>query len=178
MQMLAAGGLPVLADDSRPPDPDNPRGYLEYAPVKHIAKDSSWVASAAGCAVKLVPLLLYDLPADLHYRVLLVRRDLRAVIASQRAMLERRGETDLEPADELAGIFSRHLRAVRTWLDRRPNFAILEVDYDVLVDGGPPGVDLVDRLADFVAPGLDRSKMLRAIDPSLRRQPHPAHTPS
>src|ERR1700733_658429 len=29
MQMLDAGGLPVLADGERKPDPDNPKGYLE-----------------------------------------------------------------------------------------------------------------------------------------------------
>ncbi|MCA9511706.1 MAG: hypothetical protein KC560_13435, partial [Myxococcales bacterium] len=34
MQMLAAGGVPLLVDDARPPDASNPRGYLEYAPVR------------------------------------------------------------------------------------------------------------------------------------------------
>ena len=39
MQMLAAGGLPLLVDEQRPPDEDNPHGYFEYAPVKASARD-------------------------------------------------------------------------------------------------------------------------------------------
>ena len=30
MQMLAAGGLPVLSDGERKADADNPKGYLEW----------------------------------------------------------------------------------------------------------------------------------------------------
>ena len=49
MQMLAAGGFPVLTDEARPPDDHNPRGYLEYAPVKalrHRYADSTLVILA------------------------------------------------------------------------------------------------------------------------------------
>jgi len=31
MQMLDAGGLPVLSDGERKPDTDNPKGYLEWS---------------------------------------------------------------------------------------------------------------------------------------------------
>src|SRR5512139_599996 len=74
MQMLAAGGMPLLADEARRPDPDNPRGYFEYAAVRAIARDAGFVALAAGRAVKVVAPLLRHLPATQSYRVLLVER--------------------------------------------------------------------------------------------------------
>jgi hypothetical protein len=91
MQMLRAGGMPVLADDARPPDTDNPAGYLEYAPVLRTATDANWVAAAPGHAVKVIYALLRHLPRGFAYRVLWMRRDLDEVIASQQAMLARRG---------------------------------------------------------------------------------------
>ena len=36
MQMLAAGGMGVLSDGLRAADEDNPRGYLEFEPVKNL----------------------------------------------------------------------------------------------------------------------------------------------
>ena len=64
MQMLQAGGLPVLTDAVRATDEDNPRGYLEFEPVKHTRDDPSWLDGAAGKAVKMVHLLLQTLPSD------------------------------------------------------------------------------------------------------------------
>ena len=53
MQMLGAGGLPLLADEIRVADESNPAGYMEYEPVKQIGRDVSWFAGAAGRAVKI-----------------------------------------------------------------------------------------------------------------------------
>src|SRR5438046_6429896 len=91
MQMLRAGGMPVRTDGFRKADEDNPRGYLEYEPVKRTREDSSWVSDAVGKAVKVVYLLLRDLPDGFDYRVILMRRSLREVLASQSAMLMRSG---------------------------------------------------------------------------------------
>jgi hypothetical protein len=52
MQMLSAGGVPVLTDDARLPDIDNPRGYFEYEPVKRTFRDARWIAEAKGKGVK------------------------------------------------------------------------------------------------------------------------------
>jgi hypothetical protein len=37
MPMLRAGGIPILTDDLRRPDEDDPRGSLEFEPVKAMA---------------------------------------------------------------------------------------------------------------------------------------------
>ena len=85
MQMLAAGGLPVLTDDARGPDPDNPRGYFEHTGALALARHPAWLAAARGRAVKLVHALLPHVPAELPCRVVLLERNLAEVLASLEA---------------------------------------------------------------------------------------------
>src|SRR6266704_120595 len=114
MQMLSAGGMPILTDGVRAADEDNPRGYLEFEAVKRTKEDSTWVAGASGKAVKMVYLLLHDLPAGNEYSVILMRRDIREVIASQRAMLARLGKQGADVTDErMAAIFEEQMQAAR-----------------------------------------------------------------
>ena len=62
MQMLGAGGMPLLTDEVRGADEDNPRGYFEFEPVKRTREDAGWVWQARGKAVKVIYALLRDLP--------------------------------------------------------------------------------------------------------------------
>ena len=39
MQMIEAGGIPVLTDHQRTRDEDNPKGYYEFEPVKKTRDD-------------------------------------------------------------------------------------------------------------------------------------------
>ena len=76
MQMLDAGGYPVLCDDERHADEDNPRGYFEYTPVRRLEQDNRWLADAEGKALKVVSPLLYHLPKDFNYCLLFIQRPL------------------------------------------------------------------------------------------------------
>jgi hypothetical protein len=64
MQMLAAGGMTLLTDHARAADEDNPKGYFEHEAVKRTKHDPAWLDEADGKVVKMVHLLLYDLPPD------------------------------------------------------------------------------------------------------------------
>ncbi|MEO7319953.1 MAG: hypothetical protein ABIZ56_13265 [Chthoniobacteraceae bacterium] len=64
MQMLAAGGLPALTDALRVPDESNPRGYFEFDAVKRLRSDNSWLDLARCHAVKIIYLLLRELPTN------------------------------------------------------------------------------------------------------------------
>ena len=169
MQMLRAGGMPVLADAARPPDPDNPRGYLEYEPVRRIERDAGFVAGAVGRAIKIVVPLVRHLPATHAYRVLLVERHIDEVIASQEAMLARRGAAEageLPPA-RLAAIYAAQLTEARDRLAALPACDVLAVAHATLVSDPAAAAAAIDA---FLGGGLDRAAMARAVDATLHRQ--------
>ena len=168
MQMLSAGGLPVLGDNVRQADEDNTRGYYEFEPVKKTKQDASWVADASGKVVKMVYALLVDLPADYEYRVVFMNRDLDEVLASQAKMLQRRGEPGASiSTDRLRTVFAAQLAKVQTWLTDQPQFEVLPVDYrDVINDPESQA----GRIGEFLGGGLDLALMAAAVDRSLYRQ--------
>src|SRR5687768_8238092 len=71
MKMLADGGVPILIDEIRHADEDNPNGYYEFEPVKQLADSrDQWLADADGKAVKIISALLEYLPPQYHYKVI------------------------------------------------------------------------------------------------------------
>jgi hypothetical protein len=63
MQMLAAGGLPVMTDGRRSADSDNPEGYYEWEAIKQVGAHPEILQEAAGKAIKVISMLLPALPA-------------------------------------------------------------------------------------------------------------------
>ena len=167
MQMLSAGGIPALTDQIRAADEDNPRGYLEFERVKQIKQDTSWLNDASGKVVKMVHLLLYDLPQDRAYRVVFMRRSLDEVLASQRKMLARQGKAGAQlPEEQLRRVFEDQVKKVTTWLKSQPNMESIEVTYDELI--ADPRAH-AERLNEFLGGGMDVDAMVRAVDPTLYR---------
>lgn len=168
MRALEAGGIPPLTDGRRKPDPDNPRGYYEYEPIKRVRHDASWLGDARGKAVKAIYMLLYDLPAEYRYRVIFMTRRLDEVIASQDAMLKRSGQEGAAmDAGAVRRIFTAHLDKVKDWLARQPNFEVLYVHYNALID--QPDAWL-QRVNTFLGGGLDVPAMVGVVEPALYRQ--------
>jgi Sulfotransferase domain len=168
MQLLEAGGLPVLTDQTRRPDEDNPKGYYELEAVKQVREDAAWLDDAQGKVVKMVYRLLYDLPPDRQYRVVFMKRDLEEVIASQDEMLNRLGTKSKDiDAGQLSEIYRRQLGEIEEWLEEQPNFHFVSVRYkDVLVN--PERV--VREINAFLDNTLDEAAMLEVPDPNLYRQ--------
>ena len=77
-----------MADDQRKADIDNVNGYYEFQAALKIKQDNSWLADADHKAVKMVYQLLYELPSTHKYKVLMMRRAMDEVLASQKKMLE------------------------------------------------------------------------------------------
>jgi predicted AlkP superfamily phosphohydrolase/phosphomutase len=169
MQMLAAGGVEILSDGLREADEDNPRGYLEYEPVKRLLKDSKWLTEARGKAIKIVAPLLAALPEGLACRVILSERDLEEVLDSQDRMLVRRNQpvdTTPERRRMLKLEYARMVGRAKAMLVRRPDAELLVVQHsDVISD--PMGS--AERVNQFLGGGLDVGKMAAAIDPTLHR---------
>ncbi len=168
MQMIHSGGLPALTDKVRAGDEDNPRGYFELEAVKKTKKDPSWLDETPGRVVKMVHLLLYDLPGDRSYRVVFMTRHLREVVRSQGVMLRRRGTTgaDLTP-EQLITAYKGQLARIRQWLDEQANFQVHYTSYNDLMADPSASVAAVNA---FLGGGLDVDAMLRNVDPKLYRQ--------
>ena len=169
MQMLAAGGLNILTDGLREPDEDNPRGYLEFEPVKNLLRDSRWLPEGRGKVVKIVAPLLSALPAGLPCRIIFTERDLDEVLDSQDRMLVRRKQeiaSTPERRQMLKNEYARTVVRVKAALARRPGTRVLSVGYREAVSDAR---GVAERVSAFLGGGLDVEKMAASVDPGLHR---------
>jgi hypothetical protein len=167
MKMLEAGGLSVVTDGLRTADEDNPKGYYEDERVKRLHKepDKAWLRDARGKVVKIISFLLKSLPPDHNYKVVLMQRNLREIVASQNKMLARLGKPNDLPDEAAVQLLAAQVKDASFFL-RRPQFEVLELSYsDTLASARPQA----QRLAEFVGEPLDVEKMAAAVDAQLYR---------
>ena len=166
MQMLAAGGLPILTDGERKADIDNPRGYCEWEPAKLLPKQPERIDEAEGRAVKIISELLFFLPRGRDYKLIFMERPLPEVMASQDEMLKRRGSTDLVDHALLTQAFREHMQQVISWLELREEIPVCRVGFrKVLRDPS----SYAQNICDFLGVDLNREAMARAVEISLYR---------
>ena len=169
MQMLEKGGLPIVTDQVRTPDEDNPKGYHEFERIKELDKtrDKSWLKNYRGQVIKTISFLLQDLPLDLNYHVLFMRRNIDEVLRSQNKMLERRGAAGTVVSDEkMRQNYELHLRKVYYRLGRVPNFRVLYLDYHEVVQDP---LREARRISAFLGRRLSPEAMAGAVESSLYR---------
>jgi hypothetical protein len=168
MQMLSAGGMPILTDGERTPDADNPRGYCEWEPAKLLPKNPDLIGQAEDKAVKVISQLLFALPPSHRYRVLFMRRPLEEVVASQAEMIRRRNQSAAAlPASQMMAALQAHLNQVKSWVKDKQNISILDVEYHDLLND-PKRLSMT--LREFLSADLDIEAMARQLDPTLYRQ--------
>lgn len=169
MGMLSAGGIELVADGIRTADEDNPKGYHELEQVKALDKpgDKAWLGDARGKALKIISFLLQYLPDTYDYKIIFVQRHLPEVLASQKKMLERRGESAGGVSDdEMSRVFAAHLTKTEKMLASRKNCDVLYVEHRDTVDD-PSTVAL--EINDFLGGHLDTRAMTAVVDPQLYR---------
>ncbi len=172
MKMLDGAGLPIMTDQIRQADVDNPKGYYEYERVKDLEKekeagqDRAWVREGRGKVLKVISFLLKSLPDENFYRIVFMRRDLDEVLASQNKMLVHRGEEN--PADDktMTEAYLNHLAAVRIMVRKRPNMEIMEVFYDQAIANPRATAEAINT---FLGGELNVGAMVSAIDAELYR---------
>ena len=168
MKMLDAGGLPPLTDGIRTANADNPGGYYEFEKVKQLEKDTTWLESAKGKAVKVISQLLDQLPVHKRYKIVFALRKMDEILASQRAMLARRGQPCDQISDaEMAAAFVRHLSAVQQWLAEHQQMEVLYVNYAAVLRDP---LAISHEIKTFLALPLDVRQMASVVDESLYRQ--------
>ena len=168
MKVLEAGGMEIVTDNLRTADEDNPKGYYELEDVKAL-KDgkSDWLQDAPGKAVKVISSLLEYLPPDYKYKFVFMRREIAEILASQKQMLIRRGESSDGDDQKMAEMFQEHLKRVRVWLANQPNMEVLYVDYNALMADPDPEIKTV---AEFLGLAENLEAMLAVPDKKLYRQ--------
>jgi len=168
MKMLAAGGLELVTDGVRSADEDNPKGYFEDERVKelHRTEDKSWLRDARGRVVKIISYLLKELPPDLNYQVIFLRRNIHEVLASQKKMLERRNETSDTSDERMIELYQDHLWKVDRLLKRRPCFDVLDLEYRTALEEPRQQAERIQR---FLRRPLDVAAMSAVVDRRLYR---------
>ncbi len=170
MSLLESAGVPLFTDRLRKADADNPRGYFEHEAVKSLARDASWLPLAAGQAVKIVIPLVNHLPQGLNARVLLLKRDLDEILASQAVMLARSGRAPA-PSEVLRPAFARMWEQSLALLEKSaPTIQTMLVCHRTLIHEPE---DILPQIAAFLDRPLDLETVRAAIDPALHRQRAP-----
>ena len=166
MKMMDAAELPILTDNLRTADADNPKGYYEFEPVKKMREDVSWMPEAVGKVVKIISFLLTTLPPEFQYKVVFVRRAIPEVLSSQQKMMDRRGETNKVDDGKMTDLYEKHLTQIKKWLAEQKNIDVLYVDHQ---DAMANPVAVAKRVNAFLGGHLDEAKMAGVVDNSLYR---------
>jgi hypothetical protein len=167
MQMLVAGGLEALTDDTRVADDDNPEGYFELERIKNLRRDSSWFDEARGKVIKVVAPLLGFLPLGYDCRVVFVLRDVAEVVRSQQIMLERLEQKGASMgAEMLEKQFTMLLDRTRAQLQEKFPDNVLYVEHRECITAP---ATVAAGLQNFLGAGLDTASMAARVNPGLYR---------
>lgn len=167
MQMLAAGGMPILTDGKRQPDTDNPRGYYEWEKIKELPRQPECIGQAEGKAVKVISQLLFGLPLSNQYRIIYMQRPLDEVLGSQQDMIRRRNSIGpAVSANALATAVQRHVNLVEHWLAVDSRQEVLRIHYHNILCKPLQTSELV---AKFVQLPLNAAAMAIQVDTTLYR---------
>ncbi|NUQ83847.1 MAG: sulfotransferase domain-containing protein [Anaerolineales bacterium] len=169
MKMLEAGGLPILTDNLRAPDANNPNGYYEFERVKQLPEgDYGWLPEAGGKVVKIVTGLIMHLPSDYKYKVIFMQRAMKEVLSSQKKMLGRLGKEDDRIEDEkMRKIYQEHLKQVNAWLAKQPNMDVLYVNYNTML---ADPLESLQKVNEFLGGGMDVNVMAGVVNKELYRE--------
>jgi hypothetical protein len=167
MKMLAEGGVPILTDEIRRADLDNPNGYFEFETVRQMsAGNIEWLEKAGGKAVKVISALLEHLPPNYFYKIIFLERDLQEVMVSQRKMLDHRNEQPKGDEIEIEAQMRKHLAVMKPWLVRQPNMEMLFVNYNALIKDPE---SFCDKIINFLELPLNKTRMLAVPNKQLYR---------
>ncbi len=168
MQILEAGGIELLVDHIRKADEDNPKGYYELERIKRLDKVSSCLDNAYGKAVKVISMLLYQLPMNKRYKIIFMTRKMDEVLASQNKMLKRRGQPQDSVDDRvMAEKFNEHHKKIFKWLNKQKNMETIFINYNDVISSPLEQSKNINR---FLGNMLKINKMVNVVDHFLYRQ--------
>jgi len=158
MQMLAAGGIMIDADEHRSPDKHNPQGYFEHEKVKTMTAHAAFLK--AGFAIKVVIPLLFNLPRGNQYQIIWVRRALDEVITSQHRM-----GGYVATASELYHVYHEYEIQATAYIQSQ-DWPLLMLHYSSIIED--PELS-AEAIAHFLDKKLPLTAMRDAVIPNLYR---------
>jgi predicted AlkP superfamily phosphohydrolase/phosphomutase/predicted Zn-dependent protease len=168
MQLLDAGGYPVLTDGVRKADDNNERGYYEWEAIRQLPKNPRIIDQAAGKAVKVISALLPALASQNRYKIIFMQRPLEEVARSQHKMRFGQEGDENELLTKVVPILRKHFEATLNFVRSSPRLELLEVDYRQLVSA-PDAV--IASIVAFLGPDRFpyRERMGSVVEPRLYR---------
>ncbi len=169
MQLLKAGGLEILTDGLVEADESNPKGYLEFEPVKNSFKDNSWMTMADGKVVKVVAPLLKALKSKYNLRIIFMERDLHEIVSSQNEMLIRKNKNKIKTKEfdlRLLDTYKLMLKESKRWIAEHNQAEVYFVGHRALIENPVEEIRKINRFMDGV---LDEAAMKKVVDPTLYR---------
>jgi predicted AlkP superfamily phosphohydrolase/phosphomutase/tetratricopeptide (TPR) repeat protein len=163
LQMLEKGGFPVyqeIAEESA-----DRKGKLnhEFSKISKLKTEASFRTQVEGRAVVVLPNLLTQLPNDINYKVIRLKRDLSDVLVSQQKVLGRKLSADTIPI-KMLNTQQKQSRLIDTWIDTQPNIAVLNIEFEDLINSPK---EIAMCLVDFLGKDLNYKTMSKIIKKSI-----------
>ncbi len=169
LQMLAAGGMPILQNDIAQPSMatlSNMRRSQNSA--SHRMHDTNWLTSAEGKACEIPSASLPDLPASHEYRIICMLRDLDHSMAALTDTTAHPNDPDAMPPEIVRFQLERHLRRMRRLLDGPRHLATCYCNYEEMLH---QPLLVVRQVVSFLGLRLDSKAMVSlAMNAALQKQ--------
>ncbi len=166
MQMLHTADLPVAFDDSRPPDPNNPKGYFELEGGKIINKlmeNTFPFEKFLGIFIKITAYGLKFLPQG-KYKIIYSERNIEEILDSMEKMAQIK-DTERE---ETKTSFLRLNDMIKNSILQRDDCAVLFVNYNDIIAEPEQSINKICKFLNLSEE--HSSKMIQSIDKKLYRQ--------
>lgn len=162
MQILEAGGFPVVYDDKRKADIHNPKGYYEVEGGKIISSLENGgidFKQYFGKALKITSYGLVYLPPG-NYKVIYIERDLNEIVLS----MDKMAESPIDRKEMAEALFKLNENS-KYLLDNSKDIKVLYIQHRNLFTN--PDTEL-KKISEFVG-GIDIEKAKSVIDQKLYR---------
>jgi len=165
MQILDAGGLPCVFDESRKPDENNPKGYFELEGGKIINKliDGSFpLDKYKGKIIKITAYGIKFLPPG-KYKIIYSERNIEETLDS----MEKMAKLTDKNREETKKAFMSLNKMIKKQINSRADIDALFVNYNQILTNPSKNIKKIHQYLNMPEDTL--SEMLNVVDRKLYR---------
>lgn len=165
MQILDAGGLPCVFDESRKPDENNPRGYFELEGGKIINKligGSFPLDKYKGKIIKITAYGLKFLPPG-KYKIFYSERNIEEILDS----MEKMAKLSDENREETKKAFTALNKMIKKQINARDDMDYILVNYNEILANPDKNIKKIHDYLEL--PEEKLKEMIRIVDKKLYR---------